>query len=265
MSRTIPPPSGGPFVISEEGVYLHWAIKNNSDTPITEAFQVGLSLDGEIVQTFPLSALAAQEVQRMLNVPLHVGTPGLHGLALVVDFDSRIAERNEEDNTYAIELLWQEQPPTPTAAPTATTIPTRTPAPTLLFLPPLQPTTTPVPPAPSATATPTPAATATPTPAATATPTVAPTPTSTPVPTASPTPAPTPTPPPVEQVFEQNTSAQADSVDVKLGQKGAQSFIYGTPGGPDYQITKVVMYLSRDKSGAQVDLTFSISPNPPKG
>ena len=162
ISQAVPPPSGGPFEISNEGVFLHWAIVNDSDTPITQAFQVGVSVDGEIVQTFPLSALGAQEVRRMLSAGLHVETAGLHTIALVVDFDGRIAESDEGDNAYAIELLWQEPPltPTPTATPTAT----RTPRPVQVFIPPPQPTPTPLPPAPTATptATPTPTATATP-------------------------------------------------------------------------------------------------------
>ena len=148
-SRTIPPPSGGPFEITEEGVYLHWAIVNDSDVPVTQAFQVGISVDGEIVQTFPLSALGAHELHRMLNVPLHVVTPGLHGLELTLDFDGRIAESDEEDNAYAIELLWQGTPPTPTPTPTATPPPTHTPTPGLVFIPPPQPTPTPPPPPPA--------------------------------------------------------------------------------------------------------------------
>ena len=162
-------------------------------------------------------------------------------------------------------------PPPPTATntpvpPTATNTPvpppptaTNTPVP-----PPPTATNTPVPPPPTATNTPVP-----PPPTATNTP-VPPPPTATntpvpPPPTATNTPVPptptatnTPVPPPAtEVILEQNTS-EADSVDVKEDQKGAQSFTHGSAGSPDYYITKVALHLSRDQSGAKFDLTFNI-------
>ncbi len=62
---------------------------------------------------------------------------------------------------------------------------------------------------------------------------------------------------PTEQLLEQSMS-RGDAVDVKEGQNGAQSFAHGNFGDPDYQVTKVVLHLSRDQSGAKFDLSFSI-------
>ncbi len=47
-------------------------------------------------------------------------------------------------------------------------------------------------------------------------------------------------------------------MDVKKGQEGAQSFTHGISAGPDYQVTKVVLHLSRDEEAPNSDLTFSI-------
>ena len=67
----------------------------------------------------------------------------------------------------------------------------------------------------------------------------------------------TPVAPPAEQVLEQNLSG-GDKMDIKEGQKGAQSFKHGVAGDPDYQITKIVLRLSRDKAKPNGDLTVSI-------
>ena len=47
-------------------------------------------------------------------------------------------------------------------------------------------------------------------------------------------------------------------MDVKKGQKGAQAFRHGNAGGADYQITKIVLRLSRDKDEPNGDLSISI-------
>ena len=153
-----PPPTEG-SLLAGTAVYLHWAIKNESTVPITEPFQIAVSLDGAIVQTFPMSGIGAQQVETALNVPLVVTTPGAHVLALIVDFDSRISETEELDNIYRVIHLWQGSvaspsspessypisvPPPAPAPPTPTpTAPPGIPTPT--------PTATPVPPTPTPT------------------------------------------------------------------------------------------------------------------
>ena len=151
-----PPPTEG-SLLAGTAVYLHWAIKNESSVPVGEPFQIAVSVDGAIVQTFPMSGIGAQQVETALNVPLMVTSPGPHVLALIVDFDSRISETEELDNIYRVIHLWQGSvvsapssessypisvpppaPPTPT--PTATPVPP-TPTPTT---PPGAPTPTPL-------------------------------------------------------------------------------------------------------------------------
>ena len=58
-------------------------------------------------------------------------------------------------------------------------------------------------------------------------------------------------------ILEENTST-GDKVEVKLGQKGAQSFAHGSAGSADFQVTKVVIYLSQDAEAPDGNLTFNI-------
>ena len=108
-----PPPSGEAFIVNEE-VYLHWAIKNLSASPVTQPFQVGVWLDGEIIHSFPISGIGAQQVEHMLSVPITVAAEGPHIFAIIVDLDNRIAETDEMDNIFAVILPWQEPLPPPT-------------------------------------------------------------------------------------------------------------------------------------------------------
>ncbi|NIU54973.1 MAG: hypothetical protein GWN67_00790 [Phycisphaerae bacterium] len=60
-----------------------------------------------------------------------------------------------------------------------------------------------------------------------------------------------------EVLLEQNNN-QNDKVDVKDGQKGAQSFKHGSAGDPDYQITKIELKLSRDSDSPDQALAFTL-------
>ena len=62
-----------------------------------------------------------------------------------------------------------------------------------------------------------------------------------------------PQPAPAEQILEENTPG-GNKMDVKKGQKSARAFRHD----PDYQITKIVLHLSRDKAKPYGDLTLSI-------
>ena len=67
----------------------------------------------------------------------------------------------------------------------------------------------------------------------------------------------TPMAPPTEQVIGQNTSG-GEKIEVKAGQKGAQAFRYANTGGPDFQITRIVLRLSTDKAKPEGSLKVSI-------
>ena len=60
-----------------------------------------------------------------------------------------------------------------------------------------------------------------------------------------------------EYVLEENDN-QDDKVDIKDGQEGAQSFKHGSGGGPNYEITKVRILISREADAPDRDLVFSI-------
>ena len=190
------PPAAKSLVVDDE-FYVHWAIKNDSAGAVTAAFQIAIVLDGQVVQTFPLAALGPQAVRMLLSVPMTVSKAGAHTIDLIVDFDDRVQESNEQDNVKSVILLWQVPTPTPTTTPTpsatptatGTVTPTGTPSPTPTATgtatPTITPTITPTQAAAAAppTATPLPAA-ATPVPATTTPlpPTSTPTPTATPLP-----------------------------------------------------------------------------------
>ena len=59
----VPPPTGGPFS-SSNYVYLHWAIKNDSSSPVNEEFEVEILFDGKVEYTFRIPGLGAGEIKR---------------------------------------------------------------------------------------------------------------------------------------------------------------------------------------------------------
>jgi VCBS repeat-containing protein len=59
-------------------------------------------------------------------------------------------------------------------------------------------------------------------------------------------------------IILQSDAAGAAKVEIKLGQKGAQSFRVGAAGNPTYMVSKVVLYLSREAIAPNTNLNFSI-------
>jgi hypothetical protein len=61
------------------------------------------------------------------------------------------------------------------------------------------------------------------------------------------------------QCLQQNQSSGGGyKMDVKLAQKGAQSFRNGVTGGPNYFITRLVLHLSRESQAPNANLNVSI-------
>lgn len=61
------------------------------------------------------------------------------------------------------------------------------------------------------------------------------------------------------QALQQNlASGGGNKMDIKIGQRGAQSFRHGVAGGPNYFITKVVLYLSREAEPSDSDLQVGL-------
>jgi len=60
-------------------------------------------------------------------------------------------------------------------------------------------------------------------------------------------------------LLQQNTNTSGGStVNVHLGQKGAQSFLNGIAGGPSYTISRVILKLSRSSTVPNTNLNFNI-------
>ncbi len=58
-------------------------------------------------------------------------------------------------------------------------------------------------------------------------------------------------------ILEQNASG-GNKIEIKAGQKGAQSFQHGIAGNPDFTIDEVVLYLSRESIAPNANLNFNI-------
>jgi hypothetical protein len=58
-------------------------------------------------------------------------------------------------------------------------------------------------------------------------------------------------------VLQQNTSG-GDKSDIGQGTKVAQSFRYGTIGGPNYTVSKIVLHLSRESQAPNANLSVTI-------
>ena len=99
-------------------MYVHWATKNDFAGQVEQGFQIGISVDGTLVMTVPVSAMAAQEVVRKLSQPLTFTGTGPHTVALIVDVNNVVTESKEDDNTYSFIGVFAEATPTPSPTPT---------------------------------------------------------------------------------------------------------------------------------------------------
>jgi Tol biopolymer transport system component len=150
-----PPPGGSQFVFGSQ-IFVHWAVKNESHQAITQPFLVGISLDGEVIVTFPVNSLDSNGIASMINEEISIISAGPHTIELIVDVGNRIAESNETDNIFVASPRLVTTTPTPTLTPTltptvmptpttipvgTTVVPTDTPTPTIT----LTPTHTPIP------------------------------------------------------------------------------------------------------------------------
>ena len=113
----------------DQTIYIKWYIKNDSDVPITEPFQVGILLDGRTIFTVPVEGLGAQEELSGPRSEILIGTDGWHTIEVFLDLDDRIAESDEADNLYSVTRPWVSSGSAAAPAPTATSVPSA-PAPT---------------------------------------------------------------------------------------------------------------------------------------
>ena len=100
-----------------QDTFVSWGIRNAGNEPLDVPYFVDLSIDGVVVNRWTGISLAAEGIVSLLDWPrLNVSiapTPGLHVVKLVVDSTNLIAETDETDNTYEIEVVWEVGEPVP--------------------------------------------------------------------------------------------------------------------------------------------------------
>ena len=97
--------------------FVSWGIRNVGDVPLAERYFVDLYFDDVVINRWTGISLAAAELAALFDWPYLSGavvpTPGVHVLKLVVDSTDLIAESEETDNTYELEVVWEAGDPVP--------------------------------------------------------------------------------------------------------------------------------------------------------
>ena len=100
-----------------EDTFVSWGIRNVGDVPLAERYFVDLYFDDVVVNRWTGISLAAAELAALIDWSYLSGyivpTPGVHVLKLVVDSTDLIAESEETDNTYELEVVWEAGDPVP--------------------------------------------------------------------------------------------------------------------------------------------------------
>lgn len=90
---------------------MSWGVHNTADSTISERYFVDLYFDDLVVSRWIGRALAPGEidvVEDWADISDAVSlVPGVHVLKLVVDSTDLIAETDESDNTYELEIVWK--------------------------------------------------------------------------------------------------------------------------------------------------------------
>ena len=94
-----------------EDTFVSWGLRNAGDVQLAGRYFVDLYFDGVVVNRWTGISLAAAETAALIDWPYLNGsvvpTPGVHVLKLVLDSTNLIAESDETDNTYEVEVVWQ--------------------------------------------------------------------------------------------------------------------------------------------------------------
>ncbi len=91
--------------------FVSWGLRNAGDMPLEERYFVDLYFDDVVVNRWTGISLATGGPAALIDWP-HlsssiVPTPGVHVLKLVLDSTNLIAESDETDNTYELEVIWE--------------------------------------------------------------------------------------------------------------------------------------------------------------
>ena len=125
------PPNTADVFDPGDPTFIGWAITNASDQAIVLEFQVGITVDGDVVFVFPVEGLGARAIKNIANRELDAMDSSIpHTIGLLVDLTEDVDESDEGDNALTITPQWLITP-TPTTSPTPTPTPTHTPTVTL--------------------------------------------------------------------------------------------------------------------------------------
>lgn len=106
---------------------MSWGIRNVGDMPLADRYFVDLYFDDMVINRWTGISLAAAELAALIDWPYLSGsvvpTPGVHVLKLVVDSTNLVAESDETDNTYELEVVWEPGDPVPTPERPVTRLP----------------------------------------------------------------------------------------------------------------------------------------------
>ncbi|MCY4527615.1 MAG: hypothetical protein OXD46_01105, partial [Chloroflexi bacterium] len=91
--------------------FVSWGLRNSGDMPLEERYFVDLYFDDVVVNRWTGISLATGGPATLIDWP-HLSnsidlTPGVHVLKLVLDSTNLIAESDETDNTYELEVIWE--------------------------------------------------------------------------------------------------------------------------------------------------------------
>ena len=100
-----------------EDTFVSWGIRNAGDVPLEERYFVDLYFDDVVINRWTGISLAREGSAALIdwtNLSANViPAPGVHVLKLVLDSTNLIAETDETDNTYELEVVWEAGKPVP--------------------------------------------------------------------------------------------------------------------------------------------------------
>jgi hypothetical protein len=101
--------------------YVDWAVLNEGPADITSAINFELRIDGSAYHRWTSSSGLRAGYSAYIEdfqIPYQTLSPGYHTLAIVADYDGRISETREDDNTFSHQWEWTSivfSPPVGTA------------------------------------------------------------------------------------------------------------------------------------------------------
>ena len=119
--------SSTPQKVGEE-TFVSWGIRNVGDVTLDEWYFVDLYFDDVVINRWTGISLVAGELAALIdwsNLSANIApTPGVHVLKLVLDSTNLVAESDETDNSYELEVVWESGDPAPSLERPVTRLPT---------------------------------------------------------------------------------------------------------------------------------------------